>query len=57
MYFGEGTLKAVIQEETTGCGIAAVANILGKNYSEIKTIANAMGFFRKINGCGLIHSM
>lgn len=33
----------VIQEETTGCGIASVANILGKTYSEMKAIANAMG--------------
>lgn len=36
-------LKAVIQEETTGCGIASVANILGKSYAEMKVIANAMG--------------
>lgn len=36
-------LKPVIQEETTGCGIASVANILGKTYSEMKAIANAMG--------------
>jgi len=36
-------LKPVVQEETTGCGIASVANILGKSYSEMKAIANAMG--------------
>ncbi len=36
-------LESVIQEEATGCGIASVANILGKTYSEIKGIANAMG--------------
>jgi hypothetical protein len=36
-------LKPVVQEETTGCGIASVANILGKTYSEMKVIANAMG--------------
>ncbi|MBX2881075.1 MAG: hypothetical protein KTR32_14120 [Granulosicoccus sp.] len=36
-------LKPVIQEETTGCGIASVANILGKTYSEMKAIANNMG--------------
>lgn len=35
--------KPVVQEETTGCGIAAVANILGKTYPETKAIANAMG--------------
>lgn len=39
----QSPLKPVIQEEPTGCGIAAVANILGKTYSEMKTIANAMG--------------
>lgn len=33
----------VIQEEPTGCGIASVANILGKTYSQMKTIANEMG--------------
>lgn len=38
-------LKPVIQEETTGCGIASVANILGKTYSEMKAIANAMGIY------------
>jgi len=31
----------VIQEEATGCGIASVANILGKTYSEMKDIAGA----------------
>ena len=36
-------LEPVLQEETTGCGIASVANILGKTYPEMKTIANAMG--------------
>ncbi|WP_006748068.1 hypothetical protein [Thioalkalivibrio paradoxus] len=36
-------LKSVVQEETTGCGIAAAANILGKTYSEMKAVANAMG--------------
>lgn len=37
--------KAVVQEETTGCGIASIANILGKTYSEMKSIANAMGIY------------
>jgi hypothetical protein len=36
-------LKPVIQEEATGCGIASVAYILGKTYSDMKAIANAMG--------------
>lgn len=35
-------LKVTVQEETTGCGIAAVANILGKTYSEMKVIANSL---------------
>jgi len=38
-------IKPVIQEETTGCGIAAAANILGKTYEEMKSIANAMGIY------------
>jgi hypothetical protein len=36
-------LKPVVQEETTGCGIASVANILGKTYAEMKNIANEIG--------------
>lgn len=35
----------VIQEETSGCGIAAVANILGKTYAEMQAIANGMGIY------------
>lgn len=38
-------MKSVVQEETTGCGIASVANILGKTYAEMKGIANAMGIY------------
>ncbi len=38
-------MKVVIQEEKTGCGIASVANILGKTYSEMKAVANEMGIF------------
>jgi hypothetical protein len=38
-------VKPVVQEETTGCGIASVANILGKTYSKMKGIANAMGIY------------
>ncbi len=38
-------LKPVIQEETTGCGTASVANILEKTYSEMKATANAMGIY------------
>ena len=35
----------VIQEETTGCGIASVANIVEHTYAEIKAKANSMGIF------------
>lgn len=38
-------LSPVIQEETTGCGIASVANILGKTYAQMKASANAMGIY------------
>ena len=38
-------LTPVIQQEPTGCGIAAVANILGKSYAEVKTLANEMGIY------------
>lgn len=38
-------LKPVIQEEVSGCGIASVANILGKSYSEMKSEANAMAIY------------
>jgi hypothetical protein len=38
-------MESVIQEETTGCGIASVANIMGKTYSEMKQIANKMGIY------------
>ncbi|WP_415891782.1 hypothetical protein ACMXYN_10545 [Neptuniibacter sp. PT8_73] len=38
-------IEPVVQEEVTGCGIASVANILGKTYAEMKQIANAMGIF------------
>lgn len=38
-------MKPVVQEEATGCGIAAVANILGKSYSEMRKIANELGIY------------
>ncbi|TGV05596.1 hypothetical protein E4695_15835 [Alcaligenaceae bacterium 429] len=38
-------MNVVVQEETTGCGIASVANVLGKTYAEMKAIANAMGIY------------
>ena len=36
-------LAPVVQEEASGCGIAAVANILGKTYAEMRGIAKTMG--------------
>lgn len=36
---------SVIQEEPTGCGIAAVANILGQTYAAVKAAANGMGIY------------
>lgn len=38
-------MKVVVQEEVTGCGIASVANILGKSYADTKAMANGMGIF------------
>ena len=35
----------VIQEEKTGCGLAAVATIVHKSYAEVKAEANALGIF------------
>lgn len=37
--------NVVIQEETTGCGIAAVANIVGESYQSVKTQANSLGIY------------
>ena len=38
-------LAPVIQEEATGCGIASVANILGKSYQEMQAIAQSLGIY------------
>ena len=38
-------LKVIVQEEVTGCGIASVANIVGKTYQEMKAIANDSGIY------------
>ena len=35
----------IIQEETTGCGIASVANIIERSYAEVKAKANSMGIY------------
>jgi len=34
-------MTVIIQEETTGCGIASVANIVDQSYAEVKAKANA----------------
>lgn len=39
----------VVQEEATGCGIAAVANIVGRSYSVIKKAANSRDIFAEDN--------
>lgn len=38
-------LQPVIQEQTSGCGIASSAVLLGLSYAQMKAIANAMGIF------------
>ena len=38
-------MKAIIQEDETGCGIASVANIVNQPYSDVKSKANALGIF------------
>ena len=38
-------MKPVLQEQTTGCGIACAAALAHRSYAETKTIANALGIF------------
>jgi hypothetical protein len=38
-------ISPIIQEETTGCGIASVANVVGKSYAQMKALANSMGIY------------
>ena len=38
-------LKPIIQQETTGCGIACVATLAGISYSKAKKTANSLGIF------------
>ena len=35
----------ILQEETTGCGIASVANIIERPYADVKSKANSMGIY------------
>lgn len=36
---------AIIQEHVSGCGIASVANIVGRSYAEVNAKANSIGIF------------
>ena len=38
-------MEPVVQEETTGCGIAASAALAGISYAEAKRTANALGIY------------
>jgi len=38
-------VKVIVQEETTGCGIASVANVIEQPYAAVKKQANAIGIF------------
>lgn len=38
-------LQPVIQQESTGCGIASAAVLLGCSYPQMKAVANAMGIY------------
>lgn len=38
-------IKPVIQEELTGCGIAAVATLASVSYEQARRVANGMGIF------------
>jgi len=38
-------MKPVIQEEVTGCGIAASAALIGISYQQAKQTANALGIY------------
>ena len=39
------TLKAVVQQETTGCAIASAAAIAGLSYGQARKVANGLGIF------------
>jgi hypothetical protein len=42
-------MNPVVQDEPTGCGIAAVATIVEKEYFEVKDLANSLGIFAEDN--------
>ncbi len=43
-------MKAVVQLERTGCGIASVAALVGLSYPKAKSIANSLGIFAHDEG-------
>lgn len=38
-------MEVVLQEETTGCGLASVATLVRRSYAEVKALANSIGIF------------
>jgi ABC-type bacteriocin/lantibiotic exporter with double-glycine peptidase domain len=38
-------MKVVLQDEISGCGLAVVATVAGKNYIEVKQYANSIGIY------------
>ena len=41
----DNNMNAVVQEESTGCGIAASAVIAGVSYQQAKQVANQLGIY------------
>ena len=41
----EGKYEVVLQDEISGCGLAAVATVTGKKYAEVKRYANSIGIY------------
>ncbi|MEC8886584.1 MAG: hypothetical protein VX875_05715 [Pseudomonadota bacterium] len=37
--------QVIIQEQETGCGLASVANLVGRSYAEVKAVANSLGIY------------
>ena len=37
------TIRPVIQEDTTGCGLACIATLAGKRYQQVKQVAGQLG--------------
>lgn len=43
MAFGPKHMKAVLQEDLTGCGIACVATLANVSYQQVKSVAMTLG--------------